>query len=471
MRKHQKPSSLPSEIFSLVLFTFSLAISLSLVSYHPEDPSLSYYAHQPQKIQNLLGIIGSYLADFLYQVFGLGSFLLIIGIFHFSFKLFITLKFSFDFIRVLSFIGLLFAVDGLLNLAFDKVTFLNFSGNPGGLLGIIISDYLVRYLNRVGTNIFLALLLIVSLRLYGNFSFIFWVRNFIKSLLLWAKSVGSLFRLKGKIFSRSNKTNGKIKLLKEKEPKAPLLIDKEESPEPKKSPRIITPVVDEKISSDKPKLLPSSSLASGFMLPPLTLLNDPQKEVTQIEREVLIQNSRLLENKLNDFGVQATVINVHPGQVVTLYELEPAPGVKINRIVNLADDLALGLKAMGIRIIAPLPGKGAIGVEIPNKHREVVFFKEIVGQEKFLQNESPLTLGMGKDIYGMPIIADLAQMPHLLIAGTTGSGKSVFLNSLICSILYKAIPTEVKLLIIDPKRSELTLYEEIPHLIYPVVTD
>jgi S-DNA-T family DNA segregation ATPase FtsK/SpoIIIE len=201
------------------------------------------------------------------------------------------------------------------------------------------------------------------------------------------------------------------------------------------------------------------------------LLHDPQREVTPIEREFLLQNSRLLENKLNDFGVQATVVNVHPGPVVTLYELEPAPGVKINRIVNLADDLALGLKAMGIRIIAPIPGRGAIGVEIPNKNRETVLFKEIVGQEKFLQNESPLTLGMGKDIYGMTIIADLAKMPHLLIAGTTGSGKSVFINSMICSILYKALPTDVKLLIIDPKRSELTLYEDIPHLIYPVVTD
>jgi S-DNA-T family DNA segregation ATPase FtsK/SpoIIIE len=284
------------------------------------------------------------------------------------------------------------------------------------------------------------------------------------------KGLLALFHLGKKVLACKKGDWPETRSPKERDP-LPLFRKREEPQLIQKEPVIIVPPVTDKVLPEKSKSFSQPPMPSGFKLPPLSLLHDPQREVTQIERDLLLQNSRLLENKLNDFGVQTTVVNVHPGPVVTLYELEPAPGVKINRIVNLADDLALGLKAMGIRIIAPIPGRGAIGVEIPNKNRETVFFKEIVGQEKFLHNESPLTLGMGKDIYGMPIISDLAKMPHLLIAGTTGSGKSVFLNSLICSILYKALPTDVKLLFIDPKRSELTLYADIPHLIYPVVTD
>ncbi len=470
MRKPQKPSSLRNEVLSVILFAVSLVMFLSLISYYAKDPSLSYYTNRPQTIHNLLGIIGSCLADLLFQGFGFSAFLLVVAFFHLSVRLFITLKFSFRLLKSLSFLGLMFSTAGLLNLNLGKVTLINFSGNAGGLLGSILSDFLIKYLNKAGSNILLILVLVLSLRLYANFSFIQLGRFIFIGLTFLGKGLLFLFKTGKKIFTQKKADRAETKPLKKKEP-LPLFREREEPQIIQKEPVIIAPPAPDKISPEKPKTPAQVTLPSGFKLPPLTLLHDPQREVTQIEREFLLQNSRLLENKLNDFGVQATVVNVHPGPVVTLYELEPAPGVKINRIVNLADDLALGLKAMGIRIIAPIPGRGAIGVEIPNKNRETVFFKEIVGQEKFLQNESPLTLGMGKDIYGMPIIANLAKMPHLLIAGTTGSGKSVFINSMICSILYKALPTDVKLLIIDPKRSELTLYEDIPHLIYPVVTD
>jgi len=470
MRKSQKPSSLRNEILSVVLFSVSLVMFLSLISYYDKDHSLFYYTNHPQKIHNLLGIIGSNLSALLFQGFGFSAFLLVVAVFHLSVRLFITLKFSFRPLKVLSFLGLMFSTSGLINLNLGKVTFFNFSGNAGGLLGLIVSDFLIKYLNKPGANILLILVLVLSLRLYTNLSFIRLGRFIFIGLTFLGKGLFFLFQTGKEIFTQKKTDRAETKPLKEKEP-LPLFREREEPQIIQKEPVIIAPPAPDKIPPEKPNPSPQPILPSGFKLPPLTLLHDPQREVTQIEREFLLQNSRLLENKLNDFGVQATVVNVHPGPVVTLYELEPAPGVKINRIVNLADDLALGLKAMGIRIIAPIPGRGAIGVEIPNKNRETVFFKEIVGQEKFLQNESPLTLGMGKDIYGMPIIADLAKMPHLLIAGTTGSGKSVFINSMICSILYKALPTDVKLLFIDPKRSELTLYEDIPHLIYPVVTD
>jgi len=470
MRKPQKQSSLRNEILSVILFSVSLVMFLSLISYHAKDPSLFYYTNHPQKIHNLLGIIGSNLSALLFQGFGLSAFLLVLAVLHFSIRLFISLKFSFRLLKSLSFLGLLFSTAGLLNLNLGEITFINFSGTAGGLLGLMVSDFLIKYLNKAGSNILLILVLVLSLRLYTNFSFIRLERFIFNGLTFLGKGLFLLFQTGKKIFTQKKTGRAETKPLKKKE-QLPLFREREEPEIIQKEPVIIAPPAPEKISPEKPKSSHQPTLPSGFKLPPLTLLHDPQREVTQIEREFLLQNSRLLENKLNDFGVQATVINVHPGPVVTLYELEPAPGVKINRIVNLADDLALGLKAMGIRIIAPIPGRGAIGVEIPNKNRETVFFKEIIGQEKFLHNESPLTLGMGKDIYGLPIIADLAKMPHLLIAGTTGSGKSVFLNSMICSILYKALPTDVKLLFIDPKRSELTLYADIPHLIYPVVTD
>jgi S-DNA-T family DNA segregation ATPase FtsK/SpoIIIE len=182
-------------------------------------------------------------------------------------------------------------------------------------------------------------------------------------------------------------------------------------------------------------------------------------------------NSRILEKKLLDFGVQGRVVTVHPGPVITMYEFEPASGVKVNRITNLSDDLALALRALSIRIIAPIPGKPVVGIEVPNTEREVVYIRDLLEANSYRSRPSRLTLALGKDIFGNPVEADLADMPHLLVAGATGTGKSVFLNSLLCSILYRATPDEVKLLLVDPKLLELSVYEGIPHLIADVVTN
>lgn len=189
------------------------------------------------------------------------------------------------------------------------------------------------------------------------------------------------------------------------------------------------------------------------------------------DRESLLMNSRILEKKLADFGVNGRVVTVHPGPVITMYEFEPAPGVKVNRITNLSDDLALALRALSIRIIAPIPGKSVVGIEVPNPEREVVYIRDLLESRGFRHNPSRLTLALGKDIFGNPVEADLAAMPHLLVAGATGTGKSVFLNSLLCSILCRAEPGEVKLLLVDPKLLELSIYDGIPHLIAEVVTN
>ena len=208
-----------------------------------------------------------------------------------------------------------------------------------------------------------------------------------------------------------------------------------------------------------------------FQLPPFTLLAESQHKDTRVKRDHLITNSRILEKKLADFGVEGRVVEVTPGPVITMYELEPAPGVKINKITNLADDLALALMAPSIRIIAPIPGKSVIGIEIPNLKRESVFLKDVLDNNAFTNSSLRLPIALGVDFVGTPVIADLTKMPHLLIAGTTGSGKSVALNAMICSILFKAQPDDVKFLMVDPKRLELSSYEGIPHLMHPVVVD
>jgi S-DNA-T family DNA segregation ATPase FtsK/SpoIIIE len=209
----------------------------------------------------------------------------------------------------------------------------------------------------------------------------------------------------------------------------------------------------------------------GFKLPPIDLLDDSEVGVKPVDHESFQMRSKLLEKKLSDFDVSGKVVAVSPGPVVTMYEYEPAPGIKINKVVSLTDDLGMALRANSIRIVAPIPGKSVIGIEVANSDREPVGFEDVIGSEAFERSKSKLTLALGKDIMGNPVITDLAKMPHLLIAGATGSGKSVALNAMICSILFKATPDEVKLLLIDPKRIELSAYEGIPHMISRVVVD
>jgi S-DNA-T family DNA segregation ATPase FtsK/SpoIIIE len=205
--------------------------------------------------------------------------------------------------------------------------------------------------------------------------------------------------------------------------------------------------------------------------PDIAIFQRPPDVGRSYDRDSLIMSSRILEKKLADFGVLGRVVTVHPGPVITMFEFEPGSGVKVNRITNLADDLALALRALSVRIIAPLPGKSVVGIEIPNPERDVVYIRDLLESENFRKSKSKLTLALGKDIFGNPVEADLAKMPHLLVAGATGTGKSVFLNALLCSILCRATPDELKLLLIDPKILELSIYEGIPHLIADVVTN
>ncbi len=211
--------------------------------------------------------------------------------------------------------------------------------------------------------------------------------------------------------------------------------------------------------------------AGGYRLPPIDLLKQSDREGPGVDREVLVTTARNLEKKLADFGVRGRVTEVRPGPIITLYEFEPAAGERINKIAALADDIAMAMSAYSVRIIAPIPGKAVVGFEIPNEFRQTVMIRDIIDSERFDQSKSRLSCAIGKDIYGNPMVADLAKMPHLLVAGATGAGKSVCINTMILSILYKATPQEVRFLLIDPKMLELSLYAGIPHLLLPVVTD
>ena len=232
------------------------------------------------------------------------------------------------------------------------------------------------------------------------------------------------------------------------------------------------PVIKQRfIQDDVPAAGTLRSGASDWELPPLALLEYQKQAFADISEEKLKDNARTLERKLKNYKVEGRVTEIHPGPVVTMYEFLPAPGVKISQVANLSDDLAMALHALSVRIVAPLPGKGVIGIEVPNDHREIVYLREILGSDAFKNSKGKLTLALGKDIVGKPVVADLAKLPHLLIAGATGSGKSVALNSFILSILYNSTPEDVRIILVDPKVVELQIYEGIPHLLLPVVYD
>ena len=249
---------------------------------------------------------------------------------------------------------------------------------------------------------------------------------------------------------------------------------REEHDDPPKT--MSKPVVNRRRSKELPAEqieipLPENDQFSTYHLPPLHMLDYDDSHQIEIDPAFLQEQAKRLMEALQTFKIEGRVTEIHPGPVVTMYEFEPAPGVRISKISGLADDLAMALKAVKVRIVAPIPGKGVVGFEVPNADREMVFLKEIIGSKAFQQKKLNLPIVLGKDIHGEAKVADLSRMPHLLVAGTTGSGKSVGVNGMITSLLYRATPEEVRFIMVDPKMLELSIYEGIPHLLLPVVTD
>jgi S-DNA-T family DNA segregation ATPase FtsK/SpoIIIE len=449
-------SNLKREILGVSLLAFAVLLALSLFSYNPDDASFNNQFSEPQKTTNLAGVAGSYLSDLFFQIFGLPAFLWPFVLAFFTLKLFRSPESSFRAVKAASWTGLFLAVTGSLSLGLGKVSVLGAHFDSGGALGRLIAHTAEQYLNFSGAAILLALGLVVSMMVLTNLSWVELGRGFTElGMSLWER---------GKTFWKDWKKRKKEEARgarRRREPIPPLIV---EQIEPLKE--AVPPVI-----LERQEHFPFLDSRRSYALPPLSLLEDPEQKEIKVDKESLLANAKILEKRLSDFGVEGKVVEVRPGPVITMYEYEPAPGVKINKIVSLSDDLALALRAISVRIVAPIPGKAAVGIEIPNSVRQPVYLKDVLAAEDFSGPESKLTLALGKDIFGNPFITNLGKMPHLLVAGATGTGKSVSLNSMICSLLYKADPEEVKLLMIDPKRLELSIYDGIPHLLHSVVYD
>jgi DNA segregation ATPase FtsK/SpoIIIE, S-DNA-T family len=436
------------EIGGLFLVFLLVFVLISLLSYHPGDPSI-HHAAPATGVHNVFGVLGAHLAGLLIGLFGIGAFWIPFFMLFWSFELF-GKRDSKALPRSLAgAMLLLIATSALAAFNGNHVEIFGRQFTSGGVVGIPVNSLLVKYANAIGAFLILSLFSLIGLIMGLRFS----IAQF--ALKLW-KTIRFL-----KWRERGKKVRKRQKALRKKpvKPRKKITI----APTPK--------TVRENAPAPKQQEFEFMKSDGDFQKPSVDFLDDPEPKPDSINASNLRMMSKLLEKKLEDFGVNGSVVTVMPGPVITTFEYEPAPGVKINKIVNLSDDLALALRATSIRIVAPIPGKAVIGIEVPNLDRELVCFKDVITSDAFEKSKSMLTMCLGKDIEGNPVATQLDKMPHLLIAGATGTGKSVGLNTMLCSLLYKSSPDDVKLIMIDPKRIELTMYDGIPHLITPVVTD
>jgi DNA segregation ATPase FtsK/SpoIIIE, S-DNA-T family len=439
------------EITGILLFFLVILTLISLLSYSPSDPSINT-ARAAGHIHNFFGLFGAHLAGILIGLFGFGAFWIPILLLLTSIHFFGGHTARAIILTIIGGIILMITTGSLLALKHNHINIFGSQFSSGGIIGIPLKSFLVKYSNVVGGAIILILLWIIGLILATGFSLIRFAKRSLQTSRFFADRLKTLF-IKWKEQRKKSKKEKPIKEKREIKIKSPKPRPIKEAPVPRQ------------------EVFDFMRAGTGFQLPSINLLDNFKEELSSADDENLNMQSKLLEKKLEDFNVNGRVVAVSPGPVITTFEYEPAPGVKINKIVNLTDDLALALRAISIRIVAPIPGKAAIGIELPNASRELVRFRGIVASSAFEKSKSKLTICLGRDIVGNPVVAELDKMPHLLIAGATGTGKSVALNAMICSLLYKSTPDEVKLIMIDPKRIELSSYDGIPHLITPVVTD
>lgn len=445
------------EILGVIFFFLLVFVTVSLLSYHPADPSINRI-QVSGKLHNLFGPAGAHTAGLLVFLFGLGAYWVPVILLIVTCYIFKAYPKGTILVALAGGVLLMITTGAFLSLYQKQYLILGKRLSSGGVVGIPLAGITESYVNKTGGIILFMTLWIIAFIMATRVSL---VALFKASTRLFTVAMGRAKAAWALYRERRNKAKAKAKR------------EKTASKPRRRAPKIVEPPPQRFKEAPAPRqeVFDFMSDNQGFKLPSINLLDRSEDDETSVDRGSLEMHSKLLEKKLNDFDVSGRVVAVTPGPVVTMYEYEPAPGVKINRIVNLADDLSLALRAASIRIVAPIPGKAVIGIEVPNERRATVRLRDIISSESFQKSKSKLTLALGKDIMGVPFIAKLEKMPHLLIAGATGSGKSVGLNSMICSILYKATPQDVKLLLVDPKRIELSAYDGIPHLIVPVVTD
>lgn len=460
-KKTEEKKRWVGEIWGIAYLSLSLLLFASLVSYSPDDPSLNSVSTN-HGIKNLTGLLGAYLSDMLFSFFGGASYTIPFALLITGWRRLRGEVISPNAGRVAGFALLLFSLPTFLHLHFERIS-LSIKGSipAGGLLGDIVASTLTGCCALFGAHVIAFTVVIISAVLVSGLS----PRRLLTSTWKEAKSLSlkgrkTLFR---KGIRKRKERDSDIEPIMEK---TPALI-----PSVIEEPKIVEQLPVEKIQPQQEHFEFMDVTPDGtYRLPPLSLLNDPSPSVSRVNKEDLLMNSNVLEKKLLDFGIEGQVVQVHPGPVITMYEFEPAPGIKLSRIVNLSNDLALAMKSGSVRIVAPIPGRSTVGIEVPNQIREDVCLKEIIASEPFRAAKSKLTLALGRDISGSPVVADLTRMPHLLVAGATGSGKSVALNSMISSLLFNTAPSDLKMVMIDPKILELSTYEGIPHLLTPVIT-
>jgi len=459
-----------NEVKGVILVAAGLMVLASLLRFDRLD--LVFYTSHPNfPPKNFLGIFGAHLANIVVFLFGaISSFVIPALVIMLGIKYFRQDKPYLSIPRILGMFVLLVSISsliGMLNLSNDSLRF-----HTAGFLGALTSNFITTYFSRLGGFIIFITFIILSLALVTEI--------LISSLFL------KTFERSKSIFSGLFNFSNRVKAVqvRVKQPLATnrnnISAKKDDQPDSSAKPKIFMPEssqqrpkiqIKNKPQSEQIKVKPQELKIGDYHLPSVDLLDQPPEPDTRQMKEDLEASARILEETLEDFGIEAKVTDIIRGPVITRYELEPAPGVKINRIEALSDDIALAIKAQSVRIIAPIPGKGRVGVEVPNLHSSLVFIKDLLTSAEYHKQKSVLTLALGKDITGRSVFGDLDDMPHLLIAGTTGSGKTVCVNTCILSLLFRESPNDLKFLMIDPKMVELMPFNGLPHLLCPVVTD
>jgi S-DNA-T family DNA segregation ATPase FtsK/SpoIIIE len=479
------------EIIAALLFTVGLFSALSLVFYSGKTGV---------DVKGAMGSIGVYISGILGMAFGVCAFVVPLVLFYTSVVVFINRAGGNLYRKTASAFLLLVSVMVLLGLLYPNTELLGFTpagGWAGDTVASIMRDSVA---GDIGSYLIVTIVLLVSLIIIsgialsdllgalGSVSIFIAEKSYALSKFFVVAS-GEFFiyltkslsrpKMRAEVRTARTKGNGIIKLNGKKKAGDDIDLFEDDLREEDEEEE------DDDLEDDKPEIVVEQPKLKGledfftkkevihrdYKLPPPDLLDPKMESAVEIDRDAVYQKARLIEEKLRDFGVSGKVTEIRPGPVITMFEYKPAPGIKINRIAALENDLAMGLSALSIRIIAPIPGKDVIGIEVPNAKRETVVLRELLEDVEFSKRKSMLTLALGKDISGLPFYMDLRRAPHLMIAGTTGSGKSVLLNAVITSMLYKASPYELKFIMIDPKMLELSVYEDIPHLLHPVVTE
>ncbi|HXT69840.1 MAG TPA: DNA translocase FtsK [Vicinamibacterales bacterium] len=490
-----------SEITGVALFAATLLWLIALVSYSSSDPAWFFNSLSAASPQNFAGRVGAFIAEAAFQLVGYSAYLIPVMLGYLAWHYFWCTKIDAGYTKLIGIAMLFGSVAGLLDLASRPFDTSALHFQTGGVVGNAIANLCAALLNRTGAAILLCTVLAFSVLLSTQMSL---GAAFTRVALRVRNRPSLLDRYRGWRDERARAKERQMvvekHLKKAGKDKAPEIAskaaeaaeklrsarlrpspdeddDEDEAPAVKPGPKAAAPAIRRQapvpqplpLENDDTAKAPAERKKGGYVLPPVTLL-DASKDQRKIDERDLMDAARLLEEKCREFSVEGTVVQIHPGPVVTTYEFKPDAGVKYSRITGLADDLCLAMKAESI-LIDRIPGKSTVGIQIPNPHREAITLRELLETDVFARASSKLTMALGKTIHGEPFISDMSTMPHLLIAGSTGAGKSVSVNAMISSILFRCTADDVRFIMIDPKRLELGMYEDIPHLLTPVVVD